>query len=273
MNPVCIVSAPIGCLDDGASVCRQCASAGLSDCRTGCISAAIEQGASVLDLGAIAGRVRAAADLDDMVRTVGAIRKAYPEAILQVAAHSVSELIVLIERFAGLAPDLVSVPLPILCSDDAHLLLRSDRAARKLPLRSRLSLDVRDLSMVFRAVTMQHEGLLDGPLRMNFCFGQALGVPPDRHAFTFFVQTLKRLAPDAVWSGMGQGKSELELARWSLEMGGHCRAGLAGHSAPRDSATVSRVMQLCKEYGRRPASFAEARHALSLDGAVQASVV
>ena len=63
-----------------------------------------------------------------MVRTVGEIRKLYPEAILQVAAHSVSELIVLIERFAALAPDLVSVPLPILCGDDAHVLLRSERA-------------------------------------------------------------------------------------------------------------------------------------------------
>jgi hypothetical protein len=273
MNPVCIVNAPIGCVDDDASVRRQRASAGLGDCLRDCIGAAVEQGASVLDLGAIARRARAGADIDEMVRTVGEIRKLYPEAILQVAAHSVSELIVLIERFAALAPDLVSVPLPILCGDDAHVLLRSERAATKLPLRSRLSLDVHDLSMVFRAVTMHHEGLFDGPLRMNFRFGQALGVPPDRHAFTFFVQTLKRLAPDAVWSGMGLGKSELELARWSLEMGGHCRAALAEHDATRDSATVSRVMQLCKEYGRRPASFAEARHALSLDGAVQASVV
>ncbi|GAB2921636.1 hypothetical protein GCM10027093_70700 [Paraburkholderia jirisanensis] len=269
MNPVCIVSAPIGCVDDGASLRRQSAKPGLRDC----MNAAVEQGASVLDLGAIVSRVRAGVDIGDVVRAVGEIRKVYPQAILQVAAHSVSELIVLIEGFAQLAPDLVSVPLPILCSDDARVLLRSVRVERKLPLRSRLLLDVHDLSMVFGAATMQHEGLLDGPLRMNFCFGQALGVPPDRHAFTFFVQTLKRLAPDAVWSGMGQGKSELELARWSLEMGGHCRAAPARHNAARDSATVPRVMQLCKEYGRRPASFVEARHALSLDGAVHASVV
>ena len=50
------------------------------------------------------------------------------------------------------------------------------------------------------------------------------------------------------------------LARWSLELGGHCRTGLEDNVrldketlAPSNAALVAQVARLCDEYGRRPA--------------------
>jgi 3-keto-5-aminohexanoate cleavage enzyme len=61
------------------------------------------------------------------------------------------------------------------------------------------------------------------------------------------------------------------LNRWSLELGGHVRTGLEDNVrldrntlAPSNAALVRRVAELCPEYGRRPASVAEARDLLKL---------
>src|SRR5919106_2646618 len=79
------------------------------------------------------------------------------------------------------------------------------------------------------------------------------------------------LAPDATWTGAGIGKDQITLNRWSLELGGHCRTGLednvrmdAKTLAPSNAALVKRVVGLCAEYGRRPATVTEAHQILSL---------
>ena len=80
--------------------------------------------------------------------------------------------------------------------------------------------------------------------------------------------------PDATWTGAGIGKDQFLLARWSLELGGHCRTGLEDNVrldrdtlAPSNAALVERIAQLCAEHGRRPATPAEARQLLSLPAA------
>ncbi|HTJ95182.1 MAG TPA: 3-keto-5-aminohexanoate cleavage protein [Pararobbsia sp.] len=234
------------------------------------VRAAVDQGASVLDLGSISHYARTQEIVDRLCVAVSVVRDLYPDTIFQVAPESLFELNMIVDRYAGLAPDIVSIPLAVLCSEAAMSVLDARRHEMG-SLRQRLWLDVDDLSFVFRAVRMQHRGLLDGRLRMNFCFGREFGIPSDRDAFLFFVETLRRLAPEATWSGIGYGRSELELARWSIEMGGHCKATMAigrtpqgAHRAP-ESVTPGQVVRLCKEYGRRPATFAEARHVLSLN--------
>ena len=96
-------------------------------------------------------------------------------------------------------------------------------------------------------------------------------MPVDREAFEFYVAMLNRLAPDATWTGAAIGKDQLTLNRWSLELGGHCRTGLEDNVrwdknslAPSNGALVRRVAELCAEYGRRPATVAEARALLHL---------
>jgi 3-keto-5-aminohexanoate cleavage enzyme len=131
-----------------------------------------------------------------------------------------------------------------------------------------------DLSMIFKAVEMQKTGLMKGPIHVQFVMGVKNAMPVDRVAFEFFVATLKRLAPDATWTGAGIGRDQLTLNRWSMELGGHCRTGLEDNIrwdkttlAPSNAALVKRVASMCSEYGRRAATVAEARKLLSLPAA------
>ncbi|KQW39069.1 3-keto-5-aminohexanoate cleavage protein [Rhizobacter sp. Root404] len=134
-----------------------------------------------------------------------------------------------------------------------------------------------DLSMIFQAVAMQRAGQIVGPLHIQFIMGIKNAMPVDREVFEFYVRTLKRLAPDATWTGAGIGRAQRTLAQWSLELGGHCRTGLEDNVrldkdtlAPSNAALVKQVAQLCAEYDRRPASVAEARALLGLPAAVTA---
>lgn len=131
-----------------------------------------------------------------------------------------------------------------------------------------------DLSMVFKAAEMAKDGKIVGPLHVQFVMGVKNAMPVDRPAFEFYVATLKRLAPDATWTGAGIGRDQLTLNRWSLELGGHCRTGLEDNIrmdehtlAPSNAALVARVARMCAEYGRRPATAAEARAILGLAAA------
>jgi uncharacterized protein (DUF849 family) len=128
-----------------------------------------------------------------------------------------------------------------------------------------------DLSMIFQAAAMQKAGKIKGPLHVQFVMGVKNAMPVDRETFEFYAQTLKRLAPDATWTGAGIGRDQVTLARWSLELGGHCRTGLEDNVrldrdtlAPSNAALVRQVADLCAEYGRRPASVTEARSILKL---------
>src|SRR3954453_15671161 len=123
-----------------------------------------------------------------------------------------------------------------------------------------------DLSMIFKAVEMEREGKIKGPLHVQFVMGVKNAMPVDRKVFEFYIATLNRLAPDATWTGAGIGKDQLTLNRWSLELGGHCRTGLEDnvrldreHLAPSNAALAQRVVEFCPDYGRRPATVTEAR--------------
>lgn len=128
-----------------------------------------------------------------------------------------------------------------------------------------------DLSMIFRAAEMAKTGAIEGPLHVQFVMGVKNAMPVDRAVFEFYIATLKRLAPDATWTGAGIGKDQITLNRWSLELGGHCRTGLEDNVrldrdrlAPSNAALVERIVALCPGYGRRPATAAEARSLLRL---------
>ena len=128
-----------------------------------------------------------------------------------------------------------------------------------------------DLSMIFKAVEMAKTGQIRAPLHVQFVMGVKNAMPVDRPTLEFYIETLKRLAPDATWTGAGIGRDQITLVRWSLELGGHCRTGLEDNVrldrdtlAPSNAALVRRVVELCPEYGRRPATVAEARSLLNL---------
>jgi 3-keto-5-aminohexanoate cleavage enzyme len=128
-----------------------------------------------------------------------------------------------------------------------------------------------DLSMIFQAAAMARDGRIDGPLHVQFVMGVKNAMPVDREVLEFYVKTLHRLAPDATWTGAGIGRDQLTLAKWSLELGGHCRTGLEDNVrldratlAPSNAALVKQIAGLCGEAGRRVATPQEARALLRL---------
>lgn len=132
-------------------------------------------------------------------------------------------------------------------------------------------IEVFDLSMLFQAATMQSTGRIVGPLHVQFIMGIKNAMPADKEAFQFYVKTLNRLAPDATWTGAGIGRHQMTLAKWSLELGGHCRTGLEDNVrldsqtlAPSNAALVAKVVKLCGESGRSVATPQKARQILGL---------
>ena len=132
-------------------------------------------------------------------------------------------------------------------------------------------IEIFDLSMLYQALRLADEGLLKKPLHVQFVFGVKNAMPAIRPAFDFMVDEITRLAPEATWTAAGIGRHQLEVNHWCLERGGHCRTGLEDNIrwnetelAPSNAALVGRVAELCRTYGRHPASVAEARSLLSL---------
>ncbi|MET0508532.1 MAG: 3-keto-5-aminohexanoate cleavage protein [Burkholderiaceae bacterium] len=128
-----------------------------------------------------------------------------------------------------------------------------------------------DLSMIFQAAAMEADGRIPAPLHVQFVMGIKNAMPADRPVFDFYVETLRRLSPQATFTGAGIGRMALEVARWSMASAGHVRTGMEDNVrldrdtlAPSNAALVRQLADLMPEYGRRPATAAEARALLGL---------
>ncbi|TDX29668.1 3-keto-5-aminohexanoate cleavage enzyme [Rhodovulum visakhapatnamense] len=128
-----------------------------------------------------------------------------------------------------------------------------------------------DLSHIFQAVKMSRDSRLKAPLYVQFVTGVRNAMPADRPSFEFYVETLKRIAPDAEWCGAGIGRHQIEINEWFIAPDGHTRTGLEDNVrldndrlAPSNAAPVRRAAELCARHGRPVASPVEARAILGL---------
>ncbi|WP_431025122.1 3-keto-5-aminohexanoate cleavage protein [Halomonas sp. H5] len=128
-----------------------------------------------------------------------------------------------------------------------------------------------DLSHIHQAVSLLREGRFKAPLYVQFVMGVKNAMPADRPTFDFYIETLKRLAPDAQWCGAGIGANQRLLNEWSIAAGGHTRTGLEDNVrldrhtlAPSNAALVEGVVALCERYERPVASWQQAREILGL---------
>lgn len=128
-----------------------------------------------------------------------------------------------------------------------------------------------DLSHIVQAARMAQDGRLKGPLYVQFVMGVRNAMPADEPIFDFYIQTLKRLAPDAQWCAAGIGAEQLRINEWAVAKGGHTRTGMEDNVrldrdtlAPSNAALVRRVVDLCERHGRPVATWAQAREILGL---------
>ena len=181
-----------------------------------------------------------------------------------------------------LRPDMASLAtgscnFPNIIYENPPALIR-ELARAMLQYAIKPEIEVFDLSMLYQAVNLVDEGLIPPPLHVQFVFGIRNCMPALRQVLEFEVAELKRLMPEATWTAAGIGRHQLEVNRWSLELGGHCRTGLEDNvrwdrdrMADSNAELVARVAGLCAEYGRRPATVAEARAMLRLPAAAVAA--
>ena len=128
-----------------------------------------------------------------------------------------------------------------------------------------------DLGHIVQATRMAADDRLKGPLYVQFVMGVKNSMPADELIFDFYIQTLKRLAPDAQWCAAGIGPAQLTINEWSISKGGHTRTGLEDNVrfdrdtlAPSNAALVKRAVDLCEKYGRPVATWQQARDILGL---------
>jgi len=132
-----------------------------------------------------------------------------------------------------------------------------------------------DLSHIFQAVKMAHDGRIAGKPYVQFVMGVENAMPVDKPVFDFYVETLQRLMPGAEWCAAGVGAGQIIVNEWSIAAGGHTRTGLEDNLrldrtrlAPSNAVLVRRVVDLCDKYERPVASWQQAREILGLQAVI-----
>ncbi len=242
------------------------------------IHAAFEAGATLVHLHVRQDDGRPSSDPERFAEVQDGIRKHCPGIIIQFSTGGRSGAGR--ERGAHLAlnPDMGSlatgsVNFPTRVYDNAPDLV-DWLAAEMRERRIKLEIEAFDLSMIFQAAKMEADGRIQGPLHVQFVMGIRNAMPVDRRVFEFYIETLKRLSPQATFTGAGIGRDALTLARWSMELGGHVRTGMEDNVrldkttlAPSNAALVQQVVGEMAAFKRHPASVTEARALLGLPAA------
>lgn len=128
-----------------------------------------------------------------------------------------------------------------------------------------------DASHIFQAVAMWRDGRIPDTPYIQFVMGVKNAMPVDKPVFDFYVETVKRLVPDAEWCAAGIGPGQITVNEWSVAAGGHARTGLEDNVrlnkdtlAPSNAALVSRVVEICERHERPVATWQQARQMLGL---------
>jgi uncharacterized protein (DUF849 family) len=109
---------------------------------------------------------------------------------------------------------------------------------------------------------------------VQFVMGVKNAMPAEEHLLNVLLAELKRVLPKATWTAAGIGRHQSQVMRWVLERGGNgVRTGLEDNIritkdrlASSNAELVKVAVDLCTEYDVRPATSAEARSMLGLQG-------
>jgi 3-keto-5-aminohexanoate cleavage enzyme len=144
-------------------------------------------------------------------------------------------------------------------------------AAEMLAYDVKPEIEAFDLGHIVQAARMAADGRLKGPLYVQFVMGVRNAMPADKPIFDFYIETLQRLSPDALWCAAGIGRDQITVNEWAIAAGGHTRTGLEDNVrldrdrlAPSNAALVKRTAELCARHGRPVATWRQAREILGL---------
>jgi len=237
--------------------------------------AAYEAGAALVHVHVRNADETPSSDPEKFAAFQDGIRKHCPDIIVQFSTGGRGRALEARGAMLHLRPDMASlatgsVNFPTIVYENPPDFVRS-LAITMRDLGVKPEVEVFDLAMLYNTVDLVAEGLILPPPHVQFVFGVKHALPARRDILEFEVAKLKELLPGATWTAAGIGRNQFEVARWALEMGGHCRTGLEDNIrldrdtlAPSNAALVSYVAELAAQSGRPIATAKKARTILGL---------
>ena len=236
---------------------------------------AVEAGASIIHAHVRNDDETPSSDPEKFARLLEGLKKHVPEAIIQFSTGGRSGAGKTRGGMLSLRPDMASLsvgsnnfPTRVYENppDLVDWLASEMRTYEVTP-----EVEAFDLSHILQAIKMHAEGKLFGKLYVQFVMGVKNAMPADKEVFDFYVETMKRRAPNAAWCAAGIGANQLTVNEWAIAAGGHTRAGLEDNVrldrdtlAPSNAALIKRAADLCDKYGRPVATPSQAREILGL---------
>lgn len=119
-------------------------------------------------------------------------------------------------------------------------------------------------------VPLMDMGLLKAPIELSFIMGVLGGLPVSVEALQL---QAGQVPPGSSWQVIGIGRVQWRMVAAALVLGGNIRVGLEdnfylpdGVMAKSNGELVERAVRLTRDVGRRPATLAETRAMLGLEG-------
>lgn len=139
---------------------------------------------------------------------------------------------------------------------------------------TRYEFECYDTSMLYNLHHFWTEGLVQGPLFIQTCFGLLGGIGTHAEDVMHMKRTADRLFGDNYrWSVLAAGAAQMKVAAMAAAMGAHIRVGLEdslwlgkGQLAKTNAEQVTRVRGIIERLGLEIATPDEAREILALKG-------
>ena len=139
---------------------------------------------------------------------------------------------------------------------------------------TRYEFECYDTAHLYNLHYFWNEGLVQGPLFIQTCFGLLGGIGAHPDDVMHMKRTADRLFGDNYrWSVLAAGANQMKVAAMAASKGGHVRDGLEdslwldkGKLAPSNAAQVERVRHIIEGLGLEVATPDEAREILALKG-------
>jgi len=139
---------------------------------------------------------------------------------------------------------------------------------------ARYEFECYDTAHLHNLAYFRSEGLVDGPLFIQTCFGLLGGIGAHPDEVLHMRRTADRLfGSDYHWSVLGAGQAQMRVAALAAAMGGHVRVGLEdslwigrGRLASSNAEQVRQVREIIEGLGLEIATPDDARAILALKG-------
>jgi uncharacterized protein (DUF849 family) len=139
---------------------------------------------------------------------------------------------------------------------------------------TRFEIECYDIGHLYSAAHFLDRGLLKPPLFIQSVFGIRGGIGPHAEDVLHMKRTADRLFGDAyLWSVLGAGRNQMQIAALSAVMGGNVRVGLEdslwigkGQLARSNTEQVTKARRILEEFGLVVATADDARQMLKLKG-------